>query len=831
MHLLLPSISAGILLATWMPTPVHGMLAGIALLLVVTVGSVCFGSHWLTLRRSSTAAFEWGRSVGVTVSVTVGLGVGLGVLYHALWAHNQLQGRLPLALEGRDVYVQGFVGSLPRQLPHGTQFEFQVLDSVTDNVRQSQISGSDAYSDWLAGRRLLLTDYGGGREWQGASQHSLVVRLKRPRSLVNEAGFDFAGWLLQNKLVATGYVRDNIDSAGVPATELSLSNVLSNTLQFSIPLSITTLRQALRDRLQPITQHLPQGGLIQALALGDRGQLSPAQWDLFSRTGTNHLFVISGLHIGLVAVATLWLGNRLLAIVPGSGRRWPRQKSAVLIALIAAGLYSILAGLTLPTQRAFIMTAAFLLSHLFARAMPLSFRFQLALLVVLLVNPLAATAIGFWLSFLAVGGLLCFAGSPPNSRSADSGIGSMLTSMLKSILRPQWVVFLLLLIPLTAQIGYFSVISPMVNTLAIPLVGLLIVPLVLLGTLCALFSAAAASWLLVLADRCLQWLLTGLQMLDPASTWLQLAVTPANIPVMLLAMLGLLLILLPRSFPGKFLAPVLLLPMFWPAVWRPAVGNAEVTVFDVGQGLAVLVRTHQHNMLFDTGAGDAGSSVAGSVLVPVLNKQQIRALDLLMVSHGDNDHAGGVTSILANVDVLQLLSGQAIGATEPADEPCQTGQRWQWDEVKFAVLHPGDTRNASPNNQSCVLQVATQGQTLLLPGDIESAVERELVLALGNKLRSDVLIAPHHGSNTSSGFPFLKTVQPEAVIFSAGYRNGFGHPAEDVTARYQTLGIAQWSTARQGAVRILLSPVAGSLHITTAREANPRYWRASGYGQ
>ncbi|MEX2469945.1 MAG: ComEC/Rec2 family competence protein [Pseudohongiellaceae bacterium] len=808
--------SAGILVATPIPEPAVGLLASLA---------------------GAGAAFAVGR-IRRTPAAALLLAVLAGMSWHMLWAESQLRAQLPVVLEGQDVTVSGRISSLPAASGPAQRFEFTVS------------TGPAA----LVGRRLLLADYGeqplaGGQHWHW------TVRLKRPHGQANPGGFDNEARLFQRRIVARGYVRPG------PRARLTVEEGLS----------LTGVRQRFKTLLDALPGSPRQRAVLLALTLGDRSELSTAQWDSFSRTGTNHLFVISGLHVGLVSLGCYLLSGWLWRCLCLPVTRLPRQQVAALVAIAGALAYALLAGFTLPTQRAVVMVVVFMSGRLTRRSVSLTARFCLALALVLLGNPLAVAGAGFWLSFGAVAGLMLFLpGRDFSSPFPDKGV----RYTLKRIGRPQLVVFVALLAPLLAWTGQVSLLAPLVNIVAIPLVGLLIVPLALGAALLAPLFPVAASYGLGLADWLLTGLLFALDRLAALTPWSQVEIFPSGLPATVCAAAACLLLLVPGRISWRWLCVPLFLPLFLPSslpvslpislpfsvpvslplfsplpsstASRPPPGSLQVQVLDVGQGLAVLLRTHRHAMLYDTGPGlGEDYDLATTQVIPVLGRQGIRRLDRLLLSHLDSDHAGGLESVLEALPVAEVMAPRSLAGVAVPVSICAAGQSWTWDGVIFRILWPdpapapdpgpapdlqmppGPTVLPTGNNGSCVLQVSAGGQRVLLPGDIEAAVERTLVLRHGEALRSSLLLAAHHGSDTSSGFAWLKTVAPRVSVFSAGYRNGFGHPAAAVQSRHGLLGIATRNTAASGWLRFELHPGQALAPPLQFRQSVRRYWRRS----
>ena len=719
----------------------------------------------------------------------------LGLSWHGWWAYAQLSQQLPVALEGRDITVIGEIISSPQRNSRAQRFEFY-------------IHASDAGF----ARRKILLNYYGESPFHAGQLRQLTVRLNKPHGYVNAGAFDYEAWLFQKKIAARGYVRLNN-----PVTLLG-----HNTY------SIAARRASIRRSFQQQATKLPTSAALLALTFGERNEFSASQWRLFTETGTNHLFVISGLHIGMVAAISFWMMNMLHPWLFIRAGGIPRQKLAACAALVGALLYSLLAGFTLPTQRAFIMIAVFISGYLSQRPSPVSFRFLLALACVLTLNPLAGMNAGFWLSFLAVAALLGFLpGMPPRAEKPDADIDSRpRRQLLKKFVKPQIVVFLSLLVPLVIWTGQLSLLAPLVNIFAIPLVGFAVVPLCLAALLASLLAPELSLLLLSGADYLLRSLFFAMQYaVSTFGQWSILQLAPMSVGTIFAACLGVLLMLLTLSMSYRFLCVPLLLPVFLPATPEPEVGTLSVYILDVGQGLAVILKTRNHTVIYDTGAGESAESNLGiSVVVPVLRHLGVQRVDAVVVSHGDNDHAGGLPGILAELPVTRLYSGELEQEVPVERHQCLAGEHWRWDEVDFSFLHP-QIAGPADNNHSCVLQVRFGEHSLLLPGDIEARVERDLAIRYGDALRSAIVLAPHHGSNTSSSYALIKRLQPHYAVFSSGYHNSFGHPAPPIVARYVELGAQVFTTSDTGMLNFSLtrgSPIAPPIGF---REQYRRYWR------
>ncbi len=733
--------------------------------------------------------------IGCLIAFAVGVG------WHWCWATQRLQDVIPAEMQGEDLLVQGRVVSLPVPTENGQRFVFEVTNSSawTNSELPIRLQLVTFLQEGTYDLRLDTGDY-----WQ------LLVRLKQPHGFANPGSRDSEAFLLRNHIAATGYVRSSESNR----------RLAGQAHKFSL----TSLRSSIWEYLNRALSEHSQQDLMLALLMGEQSGISAQRWQLLSDTGTNHLFVISGLHIGLIAMVSFALSWRALAMLFGPVLSWPAQQFAAVIAIGASSAYSLMAGFSLPTQRALVMVAVFLSVYLSRRRLSLSLRYCLALMLVLLLDPLAATTPGFWLSFAAVGVLILFA-SPPLTVKEELTVPAKALALFRESWRSQWAVFAGLLLPLHFWMGQVSPIAPFVNLLAIPLVGLLLVPLLLVALLISLFWIEAGAVAFTLCNGLLELLIRILGFAGAIGEVARVSPVHPGLVSYAFAALGVVFALLPKGTPCRYLFLPFCLPLLFPAIEKPGRDELWVDVLDVGQGLSVLLRTREHSLLYDTGAGSpAGWSAAAAIVIPALQRFGVSALDTLMVSHGDNDHAGGVDVILDAYPGVRLM-------TNGGDSQCRAGEHWRWDGVEFTILHPEQT-GLSSNNDSCVLRVQAGSQAVLLPGDIESDVEWELASRLGTRLASDLLIAPHHGSASSSSYPFLKLVNPEQVVFSAGYFNGFSHPAQQIEARYHGWGIASYNTAYTGMVSVRLggASLAGSLlaHPERYRYRHRKYWSWSG---
>lgn len=717
------------------------------------------------------------------------------------WAGGCAQLRLADALapawEGRDLRLVGVVAGLPQQHERGVRFEFEIERVLTPGAR---VPRRVVLSWWggaaRADRRPPYAALDAGERWQ------LAVRLKRPYGAANPHGFDYEAWLFERGVRATGYVRSG------PFNERLAPLVRAPGYL------IERARSLVRARIEAALAGAPYGGVIAALAIGDQRAIPPEQWQTFTRTGVNHLMSISGLHVTMVS-------GLVFAVVLGLWRRSPRlllvlpaQKAAIATGLAAAFGYAALAGFAVPAQRTVYMlavVAAALWSGASASAPTV---ISSALLAVVVLDPWAVLAPGFWLSFGAVAAIFYVTAG----RIAAP-------HWLAGWLRVQAAVTLALVPPLLALFQQVSLVSPLANVVAIPLVSLVVAPLALVGAVTPFDLVLRAAHAVMGACMMLLEALSAL----PEATWEQHA-PPAW--ALAAAVAGVAWLLAPRGLPARWLGTAGLVPLFASAPAPLAAGEIEVVVLDVGQGLSVLVRTARHALLYDTGpAYGSGADSGARIVVPFLRASGVSRLSGLVVSHDDQDHSGGALSVLQALPVDWFLSSlpdlDPLPLLHERGLRCRAGQSWDWDGVRFSVLHPTrasyDMRGLRDNDRSCVVRVAAPGARVLLPGDIERRSEAELLERAGTELEAEVLLAPHQGSRSSSSAEFVAAVRPLVAVFAVGYRNRFGHPHAEVLARYRAASAHLLRTDRDGAVTIRIERT-GAARIVAQRAVDRRYW-------
>lgn len=707
-------------------------------------------------------------------------------------------------LEGRDLLVTGVVATMPQRGANGLRFQLRVESAQLGSQAvplppRIQLGWYGAQGGDDAGSAGVLPPVWAGERWR------MVVRLKAPHGNSNPHGFDYELWLWEHGVQATGYVRDGA-AASAPQR---LAQTGRHPVQW--------LRQAVRQRIDTRLAQSAQAGWITALVTGDQNAIDRADWDIFRATGVAHLMSISGLHVTMFAwlaaalTGALWRRSTRLCL------RLPAPQAALVGGPLLALAYALFSGWGVPAQRTVAMLAVVCLLRLTSRSWPWPMVWLLAAVAVLLIDPWAWLQAGFWLSFVAVGVLF----------ASGSGAADALSSAsrrLRALLGEQGVITLALTPLVLLLFGQVSMVGFAANLVAIPWITLLVTPLAMLGVLFEPAWDLAALAVAVLANA-LGWLARV-----PFAT---VSVAAAPLAVALAGVLGgsLLALRLPvalRLAGGALVLPVLL----WQAP-RPPAGQFDLLAADIGQGNAVLVRTARHALLYDAGPRYSRDSDAGHrVLVPLLRALGVDP-DLLVLSHGDSDHVGGAASVLALHPGMQLLSsiepGHGLWALR-AGRRCQAGQRWSWDGVEFAVLHPQAAHYQSlarPNALSCVLRIraaataARQAAAALLAGDIEAAQELRLV-SDGAPLEADLLLVPHHGSRTSSSAAFLDAVAPRVALVQSGYRNRFGHPAAGPMGRYEERRIAVFDSPACGAMAWRSDAPA---ELSCQRRERPRYWQ------
>lgn len=804
---MLPSATVGLLFGVWLfqQQPRLWSLAVWAgwLAAFVTLRLLLFG---LMPGRVPGIAFSFPFQILLRRLWLVLLIAALAFAYVQVRAWWRLQSVLPAACEQLVIPVQGVIVSVPERDARGQHVDLAVERSFNPACPLPANIRLHLYQQTYRGeaaKPLALPYLQAGERWQ------FSVRLKRPHATRNPHGFDYAAWCLSNDIGASG----SIDTKA-PMHQLQ-------PLVWQPAALIARWRASVGERIERVLGATPASAVLRALVIGDDSHITRTDWQLFVDTGINHLVSISGLHITMLASLGYLCIGWLWRLRPRWALHLPSKVAASAGGALVAIAYSALAGFSIPTQRTLYMLLTVLVMLSLKHRLPFSWILCVAMWVVLLLDPWAVMAPGFWLSFGAVV-VLAFA------------MGGRLrpSRWWQSALQTQWIMTLALVPVLVLFFNQLSLVSPLANGLAIPMVSVGVVPLAIAGAvlpLDGLLHIAAGLW--QVCAHALAWLhqlpwAVGYVATPPMWAWL-------------MAMLGTLVWLMPRGWPLRWAGLLLWLPLWQPLSPALQPGQMRVTVLDVGQGLSVLVQTAQHAMLYDAGPVYHEQSDAGQrIVLPYLRHLGIKQLGVAVISHDDNDHVGGMASVLASVPTGRILSSLTSDAAffsqlqqlpQAASLPriaCHAGQQWQWDQVLFRVVYPAESlpTGTKDNDKSCVIQVVSAHGSVLLTGDIEYPAEQALLASsFGGDLRSTVMTMPHHGSKTSSSLALIRQVNPEIAIATVGYRNRFGHPKPEVMARYQALGSQALRSDRDGA--IVLDFTQGSRpQVSRWRALEPHYW-------
>ena len=748
-------------------------------------------------------AARWCSSQLSRAAAVIAVGA-LGFAYAAAQAHWRMADELAFEDEGRDIAVEGVIATLPVKLERGVRFEFDVERVIAPGVSVPS--------------RVLLGWYSGDTVVQPGERWAFTVRMKRSHGTMNPGGFDFEAWMLERNLRASGYVR---------AGRADPVRTRKQPMVWQPRYAIERTRSHLRDRLQPQLADKRYGGVLLALILGDQRAIADSDWTLFNRTGIGHLVSISGLHITMIASLAGLLVGALWRRSPVLLSRAAAQTAAVAAGLIAALAYALLAGWGVPAQRTVVMLATVGVAWIFHSRITAATSLALAAALVCALDPWAVLASGFWLSFGAVAAIVWVMQGRPRGAPA-----STLRNFLHAATRVQ-VAVTLALIPATVLLFHqLSIVSPLVNAVAIPLVSWAVTPLALIGAALAVLPApisllaepalSAANAIFAVLATVLQW--------AASFSWATLPVATPPLLLIVLAGIGVVWLLAPPGWPLRVVGAAALLPMFvWPAL-RAGADEVWVTALDVGQGSALLIETDRQVWLYDAGPRYSSDSDAGErIILPYLRHRGIGRLDGMIVSHLDTDHSGGAASVMRGVTVERVISSiapghPALGARNDV-ERCQSGMQWTAGSLAFSVLHPTAvdySAKRATNAMSCVILVTSDSIRLLLTGDILLADEAAL-LQREPALRANWLTVPHHGSRSSSSEPLLASLGASTAVAQAGYRNRFGHPHAEIVARYQAMTIALHRTDHAGALQWRFARD-GRSALLAERHSAARYW-------
>ena len=690
-----------------------------------------------------------------------------GFLWALYRADIILDQQLPVSLEGVDLIVDGKVEGLPRQSFRRQQVIFKV-ESIEDFGQKRPAS-----------YRFKLSWYDDYSQMKPGEDWSLTVRVKRPNGFMNPGGRDYEAGLFQQQINATGYVKTG------KKIEQSSPAILQKIHQW---------RGLIYHNLKSSQSDL--NGIIPALGLGIREDINQDMWKVLTSTGTIHLTAISGLHIGLIAGMAFFIG-RWLWTLPIVTLYWlPATKVGAIFSIIAAVIYAALAGFSIPTQRALIMVIVVMLCLLSNRQLSRFDIFSMALLSVLLFSPASIISIGFWLSFTAVA--IIFYTMSGRTKTAGLWHASFKLHFILALgLSPLLLLFF----------GQNPLLGPLANIVAVPVIGLLITPLVLLTMLLLSVYKPAGDALIELTSTLIDSFWPFLEWVAELPYTSMEGVMPSN-TVFILSLLGIAIVLMPRGLPGRFLGVIFFLPAILFQSDSPSHGEYEFTLLDVGQGLSAVIRTKEHTLIYDTGPKfNINFDTGKAVVLPYLKSKGVSQVDKIVISHGDNDHRGGYESIVSEIvigdtitSVPEKLSGNNI-------RHCYSGDKWEWDGVKFEILHPDKNyyqARKNGNDRSCVLKIDNGFRSILLTGDIEKAAEFVLVRDKNTNLNADILVAPHHGSKTSSTDTFISAVSPEYILFPVGYKNRFHFPNKIVINRYHQNNAKSFDTATHGAIHFYI---------------------------
>ena len=757
-----------------------------------------------------------GISARIKQGVTLFVFMAWGSCWGVFSGHQALHHQLPDRLDKHDFRVTGRVQQILSESDERVRFAL-LVDSA------HEVGHPD---DSVPLKLVLLNDYVSAHpkhnlEIDVGDRWQFVVRLRPLRGMLNPGGFDYQSWLLQKGYSAQGYIRDAQASYRLADKPVNLvSRIESYT---------NGLRNQIKLRIKEAELSAFGGAIITALTIGDREPLKP-WWDDFARLGIVHLLVISGLHIGLIAGFGFLLGKALgrflymvtlrlsLQHVPHKLILW----SPPVLAIVAAFTYSVLAGFTLPTQRALIVVLVIMSAKLMRRRVSAVVCLCWACVLIAISQPLAILSAGFWLSFIAVTTLVWhFYPWHPKSKGVD----------FPKALSAQLALLVVMSIPLLIFIGKFSWLAPIINLLAVPWVSFVTIPIALIGVLFIPVSLGLSNWLWRLADWSVSTMWGILNIIPSDYGFLTLPVGfSSSIVAGLLVGAVAIILPLPRLHKGLCVLPITV------ALLAPSQEMVlRMTVLDVGQGLAIVIETPSKTLVYDTGPKYSEQFSAGSsIIAPYLWHRGRRRVDLVIVSHEDSDHSGGLDSLSDVVTIDKYLLGPGfLGSARTARvsvsdkqvryQTCLAGQSWQWQLSGMETLHidviwPSKMGPKEGNDSSCVLLLSWGDQKILLSGDIEAGAER-LILKAGALPDTPItaLVAPHHGSKTSSLRGFVAATKPKHVIFSSGFRHHFGHPHQEVVNRYRDVQSSIWKTSELGAITFTW-PNEGDLVIEGQRE-------------
>ncbi len=739
----------------------------------------------------------------------IGIIFTLGMIWNTYYVLT-LKHSVPDQYLYKPIKVIGTIASVPKIKARRVQFEY-LIDNINDHPQKSFTRVLLSHYNYQQGKSFLPHL---GERWK------LMIRLKQPRGFWNQGSFDYERWLFQNKIQLIGTTLNRKTFYFVRIAPFHYSYY--QAIRYTILTKINSFRSTLSIYIQNSVRHKENIGFLNALVTGMREDILQQHWQVMQATGTTHLFSISGLHIGFISGIFYKLSSFLWRQSKWLGLYWPAQEIGILMALLGALSYSILSGFALPVKR--VMLTSILVSGSVLRRRVISswLGWSSALILLLLFDPTIVLSVSFWFSFWAVAILLVRLNTQSlffYRKTSDT----VWFRFLKEASHIQWMISIGL-IPLTIfffhQINYISFV---VNLFTISWIGFIVLPITMAGTFISLISPTVGILFIQIGEKTFE-ILWDLLCKIAALPFVQRTIYIDNTFVFSSIIVGIGLFFLPYRFPARnYLKILYLLPVLFLKSEKPDQGEVWLTLLDVGQGLSAVIRTRNHTLVYDTGpAFNEFFDTGEAVVLPYLNTLGIKKIDKLIISHGDNDHSGGAKSIIKKICIQSILIGH-FKKIHPFNQSvcfCRMGQTWQWDGVTFCILHPPKTQQLKGNDASCVLRIDNGKNSILLPGDIQKKAE-SILMQNHLHIKSTVLIAPHHGSKTSSSIQFIKAVQPRYVLFPTGYRNQFNFPSKEVVKRFQQQGCQIYDTAERGAITVKLRD---GITIDTYRKLNKKLW-------
>ena len=780
----------------------------------------------LQAHQASGRAERWLFADAISCLLWAILALMLSICWTIYLAEGRLADELAPIHENVVTRLTFRVTSMRQEREQSQTFQAEVLDPVPPGIpRHLQIVWQDTpnqmmldsdHSQESVDRKTRRTQVLPGQVWRAA------LVLRRPHGASNPFGFDYEGLMFQRNIRALGKVR------GQP-------KLLSDDGYVSFSIAVDRLRQHIRAAMLDTLQDARFGPVMVALAIGDQNGVRQEDWEVFNKTGITHLVSISGSHVtmfgALGGLVALFVFKRLSFRGKACCETIPARTIAALCAMVVAFLYCLLAGWGVPARRTFLMLAVTAIAVVFKFPFSANHVLLTAAALVTVLDPWAPLSTGFWLSFLAVGILIHVASQPIPQELKASRVRLFLHG-LKEATRLQWIITLAMLPILAYLFQQVSLSSPLANAIAIPVMSFIVTPLALMTALLSLIPllSPASGWLAWLGHQALVWMMYPIDWLAQAD-WAMQYVCAFPFSFLLLALLGLVWSMQVPGLSMRWAGWTLMLPAIF---WHPPRllnGEWKMTVFDVGQGAAVLISTSRHHILYDTGQKLGSSDSAVRVLLPSLRALGVKQLDWLIVSHGDLDHAGGLKSILKGMPVRRLLSSAGVEKflsdqrfkpdQYPANEHCEAGLRWELDGVVFQMLNSDDSNlKSSSNARSCILKVEGAHHRALLPGDIGTNEEARLIAS--HDISSDVVLMPHHGSRTSSSISFVALSGARHAVAQVGYLNRFKHPDPLVVDRWKQAKSQIWRTDQHGA--LVFESTQRGLSASAWRSQMKRYW-------